>query len=1541
VSSRPVRPRTLVALILLVSVLALGPVLSGGSLTTPALPGASAPLAAAATDSAVLPAASPIATADLALPAQPSAPESGTGTFYSTAGLPAAAFANETCVAGLCYSDSNDVATNYTSHGLLVAAYTTLTHQSPCVAYRPYSVANVALVTSTDRGATWSAVHYLGNSDCGSTGKGYPDAWQPSITSLSNGTLVLVYVEFNLTAGALPPLSPGSWPPVQSRLVVTESYDSGVVWSTPTVLNISNPAGAPPGVQYTPALPSVTAHGKSIYVTWMSLSSEDSMGAIALEVSVDGGHEWSPTIPVSTGYGAYYSMDPQAMVEPNGDLFIAYTTNITLQSFFFGTEGFLEFPYGVWAGSVWVAESSSNGTYFNYTQVADGLPLYTPGWDQSVNPTSFGPFQTPAPQIVYSAVDDEIFLAFTAGAMTNDTTFCQYFDPNECLAGDLFFFSADPTGSFWTQGNSQEAIFNPNAIDPSTTAANATDSVLNVALAVTGSGAVDLETMFYNGSVCFGAACGAATEVVFDTTTEGLNFSPPITVDAQYTPDAYAWNGEYGSVLALGGTPLYFWSSNACPAWAVTPCGGYPTSNLAASQVELSTPFTGSGVTVYFNETGIPSSVDWSIAVMGNDRTGPGGSTLSVSGVPQGDQILWSVPNVNMSAAHYVAIGGTTPTSPAILLHAIGVSVVFSEFVPVTVAYSVPSLSGPACDAEFGIAVCPTFYPECTTVPQQDPFDPAYGCFDIYFSPIPPVGPAWVPYGVPDSIGLDVTPMTCNSTYIYAECDLFLWNLTLLGWSGVGPGSVSSSQPNITFDPTGPVTESASFLLTGECSWEYYYFFAPPWQYEGCVNITASLAVAEQGLPGGTQWGVALSGAAGNHDILATAPDEISETANVGLAGVVPWNVPATNPDRVWKATSDAPSTVLLPYGSTIDVDYAQVDYTALTEPVEIRTLGLPTGLAGNISLSDLNTGGTTAWSVGLAGVNTTVPGGQYSVNASQVLTTTGTSYVVAEVYVTTDLVNDSNQSALAPANIVIGADTVITVAYTSENWVSITAGIGGSASPTSRWVPLGDTVTLHASPSHGYHFLGWVGTGPGATAGPQSSLAQVVIQPSGPVTELATFAANPPNQWTVTVRPVGALPPGALYSVTLGGNTYAGTGPSLAITNLSTGTYALSFPSVPEIGAAIGESTEVSVTASAGLVGNELTVDQNLTLTPVYATAYLVSITVVGDGTVSLGPGASWEPANSTLDIVATPATGQAFVGWSGAFDQAASQPLTTSPTLSVTVSGSLDAVARFAPASEVPPVTYTLTVVETGLPSGSSWEYSLAGTPLGAEGTSSSLPLSGLNGSYTVSVPTIYISSPGGIRYIPTIVNGTSTSVVANTSISVTFTEQVLVAVSGSGNGTVSGGGWYDYGTSVALNAAPDSGALFVGWSGSGAGSYSGTLANATFSATAPVTETASFVPASSIATPASSSSSTPMADYLGLGLIVAVLLAVGLAEGYLMTRRRRPPAAAPPPTPRPRGPPRTGAPPPGRTLPPPSPGPALPPPPSGGPPSLGPPS
>ncbi len=1380
---------------------------------------------------------------------------------------------------------------NTTRTGLLAVAYTSLTDQSPCPALRPYSVSNIAFLTSSNEGQSWSPIQYLGNSQCSPRGAGYPDAWEPSLTSLGNGTLVLVYVEYNLTAGALPPLTPYSWPPVESRLVLTESYDNGSTWTPPQVLNISNPASAPPGLQFTPAHPSVTAIGHTIYLTWMSLTSFDYAGSIGYLTSSTGGATWSPTIPISTGYGAYDSINPEIMVDPAGEVFIAYVSNISYNYFFCGDDGCDYYGNGVYTGNVWVAQSTSNGTLFSYTEAAYSIALDSPAWDPAVNPTSFGPFQTPEPQMAYNPLNDTLYLAFTGGRMAGGSTECFYSTP-QCLTGGLYFYTSYDNATSFNPGNIRSTVFDPDYIQPWTAAANATDSVTSLALAVEPSGQVDLEAGFYNGSACFGTTCGAATEVVFSTSDNGTTFTIPANVVSNaYTPDAYAWNGETGAVALENGTPQFYWVSDSCPAWRTSPCGPYPFSAGPVSQVEVSSLFTGTGTTLSFSTTALPADVNWTVSVMGNVRTGNGSTTLSVSGVPTGEPIFYSVPNVNLTAAHYVTQVTTSPGSPLTLAGPATVTVRFLEYVPVTIGYTVPILTGAGCT--FGESACPSFYPGCTA---NENF--YVGCYSIYFTNGAPGGTTWTLIGQSISLGLAPLPgyPTVYPCYTYpgyyTDCIDTIYNLTLLGWGGTGPGSISTDAQNITFTPQGPVVETASFVITGACSAETeWYNGKQTYLYPyGCGNYSGPVTVDEQDLPANVAWGVTFSNSLGlDSNNVSVAPNPIAfNDAPVGFLGVQPWNIPAVNPDQVWQAQSNAPSMVLVPVSFPIEVTYSLANLTSINVPVSVSTVGLPSHLSGNLSLEDLSTGGTNlSLSTPASGLTVNVPGGNYIVNASPVITTTGVRYTPVAIFAQVALMNDSNQSGLAPLSVLFGGPVSLKIDYAASYYVQVSAGPGGSASPASQWIDKGSTITLRATPSTGYDFLGWTGSGLGSTNAAQAGLTQVVIAPGGPVTELATFVKQPAPTWTVHVVPAG-LPVGQTYSMTLGNVTYTGTG-TLTIRGLATGTYPIAFPDVTISGAAITRFVLSSLTATAGLSGSSLSVSGNLTVLPVYLTQYFVTTTVAGSGALSLGPGAFWETANTTLSITATPAAGFVLDQWVGSIDGGPSTSLGNLTTVQVALTGSVDLIARFVPAPAAVPVTYTYTLKESGLPSGAAWAFTLSGSS-GAGGTTSVLTAAGLNGTYTLNVPDVYLTS--GIRFVPTITENSSVPITSNLSASVSFSEQVLVSVSTSGSGTASPGGWFPAGTEVPLtaNAAP-AGWSFAGWEGTGVGSYTGSNMTQSIYPTGPVTETATYVQNTGSTT--SGSSSISMNDYLAIILVVVVLAAIGILEGRALARRRRPPS------------------------------------------------
>jgi hypothetical protein len=77
------------------------------------------------------------------------------------------------------------------------------------------------------------------------------------------------------------------------------------------------------------------------------------------------------------------------------------------------------------------------------------------------------------------------------------------------------------------------------------------------------------------------------------------------------------------------------------------------------------------------------------------------------------------------------------------------------------------------------------------------------------------------------------------------------------------------------------------------------------------------------------------------------------------------------------------------------------------------------------------------------------------------------------------------------------------TANFTTNYYLTMDAGLGGSVSPASLWTNSGVSVNIIATPNTGYVFTNWSGSGIGAYSG-NSSMAAVTM--NGPITETAAF---------------------------------------------------------------------------------------------------------------------------------------------------------------------------------------------------------------------------------------------------------------------------------------------------------------------------------------------------------------------------------------------------------------------------------------------------
>jgi uncharacterized repeat protein (TIGR02543 family) len=272
-------------------------------------------------------------------------------------------------------------------------------------------------------------------------------------------------------------------------------------------------------------------------------------------------------------------------------------------------------------------------------------------------------------------------------------------------------------------------------------------------------------------------------------------------------------------------------------------------------------------------------------------------------------------------------------------------------------------------------------------------------------------------------------------------------------------------------------------------------------------------------------------------------------------------------------------------------------------------------------------------------------------------------------------------------------------------------------------------------------------------------------------------------------------------------------------------------------------------------------------------------------------GPGLWWESAGNTTALAATPSPGDTFSGWSGT---GPSSVTASSPDVSVTTtSAPITEVAEFS----VPPagVRVNLTLHETGLAVGVPWSFTVG--PTGGGGSAVNTTVEVPIGTYVVTVPTVSIGP--GEQFISN-VSELTVPVAANTTIPVGFTEQFrLTIVAGIGGTATPASEWATAGSTVSVEAAPNAGYTFVGWTSSaGTGGLSGSQAIGTVAVSGPVTETAQFAPRS---VGSSSSASSGVPAYVPWVALVG-LLAVGLLAILVLGGARRPrtparhPAAVP---------------------------------------------
>ncbi|HEV2519439.1 MAG TPA: hypothetical protein VGX00_02295, partial [Thermoplasmata archaeon] len=1069
----------------------------------------------------------------------------------------------------------------------------------------------------------------------------YPSAWDPAITSLGNGTLVLAYIQYNASAPFIPPLLNSTAPPL-SRLVVSESYTGGSTWTLPKVVNVSRPDPSLT-VSFAPVRPSITAYGKTVYLTWMNLGSivvPTVVSHVAMVVSTTGGKSWSPTITL--GSASSYSANPNVLVDPaNGELFVSYVTSISYCGYnaFCSAIGSAGTPY---SGTVVVASSTYNGTSFSTTSVAFGVRL---------NET-FGPFFNPAPLLSWGSTSGRLDLAFVAGVYTTGVVNGVPY-PSRSVTPDFYFYSSSNLGvSFLSQTfTSQQAIFHTSNLWGGL--ANSTQ-IIDIGMVAKFTSNVQVEATVFNGSACVQGYCGAEETVALNSSNNGTSWSAPWVINGGIATNGTSggWRtfltGEYESAITVGSTTLYAWDSPSCPSWnaskpvALAQCGsfvgtsGTPVWTLwGTTNLELSTVSAAAGVSETFSAIQtVPANSTWGLELMGGFFKANGSANITITNIPMSAPILFngSAPGLWMGSAFYKggASNVKTPyafTAPSAPL----VTFTFQELVPLIVSLTPTWLAGHNCYASyFG---CPLYTPP--PGPDAASLNP-YGCQGTYCYN-PPAGATsnsannlgcssyiyssnygsdifdeflgngcingfvqgtsssgvvtnityglqtWVPVGSSYTLSPAYwSPLTtmCNvgltspvpsqlfsySFWFFEQyCDYnYFVELTPQAWLGNGTGSVTSQSTTIKVTPSGAVNETIDWNISGWCSGTYAEGYEEgsysTITYSGSYNATVCqsgnpflgggksaggvpvpLTVNETGLPKGTSWGVQLT--SGSSIVSKTTKNSLTSFSLLSGStySVNVLTVPIGTTGQYWVGTTNA--TVTMPDFAGITVKFTKQSLAGYTFPATVTEYGLPQNIGWSLLLTNQATSSTATITqppgpLADMPIGLSLQGGTtYALNGSDIPTSTGVKYFVSSVNVTVDSINAS-QTSLPPWKQTLTATGPATVnlTYSPAYYVTVEATAGGTVSGSSRYVANGTSLSLTATAQSGYTFIGWVGTGSGAST---TKAFTVLVKPTGPVSEFAVFRQDLKPTWTLDVQGTGGLPSTQNYSVTIDGVTH------------------------------------------------------------------------------------------------------------------------------------------------------------------------------------------------------------------------------------------------------------------------------------------------------------------------------------------------------------------------------------------------------------------
>ncbi len=1331
---------------------------------------------------------------------------------------------------------------------------------NPCSAGNE-TVARVNFQVSSNNGSSFGAVEDLGNETCS-----YLDAIEPSF-AVGGPNVYGAFIEEN--SSLLP------WEYVvrsSDALGFVSSANNGTNFSVPVTLDASGNL----------AQPVVAAFGSDVYVAVEDIANSTTPIAggvlpIAIEVlaSTDNGTTWQApvTLPGLNASAGYDATSPAIAVNATGTVTVAYATDRScLASGPFGCT-----EYG---DAIVVSSSTDNGATWS------GPTVIAP-------PAGESACFTGACESAYFESTPEIALAYAPGGTDLYVVYAATYDqgtgvPNNFNHTGLFAAASTDSGATWTD-SAISASVGPTAL-----------RYFEPAIGVNASTVYVSSLVANESSGSWGFANSLADFVETEPTGATAAWSVPTANDIESFVSGGSVNSTRTSFPGFSSSVVILPSGRAMIAFAfpepstysISRGPGYYYANTSYPSAlvvgALVLPTDPNALTVSFEQTGLPTGVSWLFTINGvpyrletpmiEFTNIPEGVPMMVGAYYQGG--YWTISSSYYNATLNTFYFNETDT----FTFEVWVGFEFNTF---------PSLDGlwytvyPYGDADLSATVVNSpFYAYVYTSWEL------YGNFiciitcsytlqnynDYYAFSFPSSPPSWYQQCVGAICSNWTSPwyFPLGSTVFLNTSAWPFFGLTPTYWTGQGAGSYTG-------------------LTGGYCYYAFYgcdYASGPIhmlgpinetiWLANGPVNLTRNITFSPYGLPSSSVYHFTMGGVEYN----GTAPADLTvpdvKTGAYHVSGI--W-ASSSEPGWEYFGYVNGPNPFLSASLTNVNLTFdSLVNLSAPAGVVTFHAPGLATGTYWALTLNNTRYSSTTPW------INITTHPGTFFWSVADAVSPSGTAG-----YVPTGV---SSSISVTP-------DHTYDVQYTPAYLVHLESSTGGLVSlnggyPTnsvSAWEASGASVSISATLSPGYSFVGWSGTGTGAYSG---NLTTTSVAAGSPLLETATFQPLPGARFNLSLTESG-LPAGTWWTANLNGAGHSSDNPTFTVGNLwpwtapnGLGFYNLSIPNAYE--------NSTNLTRFVPLPTYPTVVGTNGSFTPPVVVSFqeqsLLQLTALPGGTPEAtydgAPTGSsaWIVPGGLVTMVAVHNPGYVFEGWEGTGDGSYTGP--DSP-VTITSEGPITEVAVFAPAVTPPLPRYSITFhLEDPLVPGTTWSVVFGGQGYSSSGTNLTIP-DVLGGTYGISVGTA-VSPSGLVEYQATSSDPAAYTVRGNATLDLTYQTYYWVGVSASVGGSVSpGSGFYEAGNLLYLVATPNATYTFNGWGGSGTGSYSGSNATASILVQSPLTEIATF---RATPTGASSSSSvwTNPLSWLGIG---ALALIAGLIVGTVGARWRARPASSPPPT------------------------------------------